>query len=260
MLSGPAARPISTNRPRPDDPRPDNHAEPLLSRYGHCRMALAFLHVVRRAWPAGRGRSASLLERRPGEKDDRRFRAAHDRQSRPEVRAARTTGRHFRPGRHTLGQPSDLHASRLLPRPSADAGGQEAGMEKRRAIQDRALGRSARRWPNLSIKDLEQIMAATLSEMTVEEFSLDVKNWLASAKHPRYQRPYTELVYQPMLEVLRYLRATATRPASSPAAARISFASTPKGSTASRRNRWSACRPDPVHARQRRPGGTRQGT
>jgi phosphoglycolate phosphatase-like HAD superfamily hydrolase len=58
----------------------------------------------------------------------------------------------------------------------------------------------------LSIKDLEQIMAAALSEMTVDEFSVDVKDWLATAKHPRFDRPYTELVYQPMLELLRYLR------------------------------------------------------
>ncbi len=60
---------------------------------------------------------------------------------------------------------------------------------------------------DLSIKDLEAIMAATLSDMTVDEFTADVKKWLGSAKHPRYDRPYTELVYQPMLELMRYLRA-----------------------------------------------------
>jgi hypothetical protein len=43
--------------------------------------------------------------------------------------------------------------------------------------------------------------------MTVEQFRADVKQWLATAKHPRWKRPYTELVYQPMLEVLSYLRA-----------------------------------------------------
>ncbi len=60
----------------------------------------------------------------------------------------------------------------------------------------------------LPLKDLEEIAAATLSGMTVEQFRLDVKSWLASAKHPRYQRPYTELVYQPMLEAMRLLRAS----------------------------------------------------
>ena len=43
--------------------------------------------------------------------------------------------------------------------------------------------------------------------MSVEEFSAEVKKWLATAKHPRYDRPYTELTYQPMQEVLQYLRA-----------------------------------------------------
>lgn len=59
----------------------------------------------------------------------------------------------------------------------------------------------------LPMKALEEILAATLSGMTVEEFTAEVKKWLATAKHPRYKRPYTECVYQPMLEVLRHLRA-----------------------------------------------------
>jgi phosphoglycolate phosphatase-like HAD superfamily hydrolase len=59
----------------------------------------------------------------------------------------------------------------------------------------------------LTMPDLEKILAATLSGMSVEQFSAEVKNWLATAMHPRWNRPYTELVYQPMLELLRYLRA-----------------------------------------------------
>ena len=55
-------------------------------------------------------------------------------------------------------------------------------------------------------RDLEKILVATLTGMTVEEFSAEAKTWLETAKHPRWNRPYTELVYQPMLEVLRYLR------------------------------------------------------
>ena len=39
------------------------------------------------------------------------------------------------------------------------------------------------------------------------EFDKAAKAWLARAKHPRWKRPYTELAYQPMLEVMRYLRA-----------------------------------------------------
>jgi phosphoglycolate phosphatase-like HAD superfamily hydrolase len=55
--------------------------------------------------------------------------------------------------------------------------------------------------------DLEQIVVATLSGMSTEEFSVQVKAWLATAKHPRWNRPYTELTYQPMQEVMQYLRA-----------------------------------------------------
>jgi phosphoglycolate phosphatase-like HAD superfamily hydrolase len=59
----------------------------------------------------------------------------------------------------------------------------------------------------LNQKDLEVIAAATLTGMSVEEFDAQVKKWIASAKDARWKRPYTELTYQPMQEVLRYLRA-----------------------------------------------------
>jgi len=58
----------------------------------------------------------------------------------------------------------------------------------------------------LTMKDLEPILAATLSGMTVGDFKADVGRWLASAKHPRWNRLYTDLTYEPMLEVMRYLR------------------------------------------------------
>ena len=45
------------------------------------------------------------------------------------------------------------------------------------------------------------------SGMTTDEFEKIVKDWLATATHPRFKRPYTEMVYQPMLELLAYLRA-----------------------------------------------------
>jgi phosphoglycolate phosphatase-like HAD superfamily hydrolase len=58
----------------------------------------------------------------------------------------------------------------------------------------------------LSMPDLEKILAATLTGMTVEEFNAEAKKWIETARDPRWKRPYTELTYQPMLEVLRYLR------------------------------------------------------
>ncbi len=59
----------------------------------------------------------------------------------------------------------------------------------------------------LSMDDLTKILAATLAGMPVEEFQAEVKKWLASANHPRWDRKYTELTYLPMLEVIKYLRA-----------------------------------------------------
>ena len=58
----------------------------------------------------------------------------------------------------------------------------------------------------LSMNDLLKIVAATLTGMSVEEFQTEVKAWLDTAKDPRWKLPYTELTYQPMQEVLKYLR------------------------------------------------------
>ncbi len=55
--------------------------------------------------------------------------------------------------------------------------------------------------------DWTEIVAATHGGMTVEAFADLVARWLDTAKHPRFKRPYTELVYQPMLEVMDYFRA-----------------------------------------------------
>src|SRR5512140_3323901 len=59
----------------------------------------------------------------------------------------------------------------------------------------------------LHMDDLMKILAATPTGMAVEEFSAEVKKWLGEAKDSRWKKPYTELTYQPMQEVLKYLRA-----------------------------------------------------
>jgi phosphoserine phosphatase len=56
-------------------------------------------------------------------------------------------------------------------------------------------------------KGLMQLMGATHAGMTTTEFEEIVSDWLAKARHPRFNRPYTECIYQPMLELLAYLRA-----------------------------------------------------
>jgi len=59
----------------------------------------------------------------------------------------------------------------------------------------------------LTMPDLEKLAAATLTGMPVETFQEQAKKWLAEAKDPRWKRPYTDLTYLPMQEVLTYLRA-----------------------------------------------------
>ena len=54
---------------------------------------------------------------------------------------------------------------------------------------------------------LVELVMASHAGNTTEEFEAIVKEWLATAKHPRFDRPYTDLVYQPMLELLDFLRA-----------------------------------------------------
>jgi len=55
-------------------------------------------------------------------------------------------------------------------------------------------------------KAIAEMVMATHAGMTTDEFAKVVADWLATAKHPRFDRPYTEMVYQPMLELLAYLR------------------------------------------------------
>jgi phosphoglycolate phosphatase-like HAD superfamily hydrolase len=63
----------------------------------------------------------------------------------------------------------------------------------------------------LSMDDLMKILAATSTGMSVDDFGTEAKKWLGSARDARWNRPYTELTYLPMLELLKYLRASGYR-------------------------------------------------
>jgi haloacid dehalogenase-like hydrolase len=58
---------------------------------------------------------------------------------------------------------------------------------------------------------LLKVIAASHAGMTNEQFEKIVSDWIATANHPRFKRPYTECVYQPMLELMAYLRANGFR-------------------------------------------------
>ena len=59
----------------------------------------------------------------------------------------------------------------------------------------------------LPMPELEKILAATLSGMSVDQFQSQVKLWLNSARDHRWKRPYADLTYKPMTEVLKFMRA-----------------------------------------------------
>ncbi len=58
----------------------------------------------------------------------------------------------------------------------------------------------------MGLAELGQVVAATHAGLTAEEFSVIAREWLDTARHPRFDRPFDEIIYQPMLEVLRFLR------------------------------------------------------
>jgi phosphoglycolate phosphatase-like HAD superfamily hydrolase len=60
-------------------------------------------------------------------------------------------------------------------------------------------------------RDLLKIVAASEAGLSIDAFHDVVRQWLATARHPKFQRPYTELVYVPMLEAMKYLRANGYR-------------------------------------------------
>ena len=58
----------------------------------------------------------------------------------------------------------------------------------------------------LTMPDLEKILAATLTGISTDQFQAEVKEWLSKARDPRWKRPFNELTYQPMQEVLKLFR------------------------------------------------------
>jgi len=59
---------------------------------------------------------------------------------------------------------------------------------------------------NFTMEDIEKLIAASHSNLSVDEFKDNVQSWLSQALHPRFKKPYTDLIYQPMLEVIQYFK------------------------------------------------------
>src|SRR6516165_742541 len=86
----------------------------------------------------------------------------------------------------------------------------EPGLKNREPFKT-VLSGNREAMAKLSLRDLEEILFATLTGMPVEVFDAEAKKWIETAKHPRWNRLYSELTYQPMLEVLQYMRANGYR-------------------------------------------------
>jgi hypothetical protein len=63
----------------------------------------------------------------------------------------------------------------------------------------------------LGLDPLLKIVAATLTGIDVDAFRDEAAKWIAEARDPRWKRPYTELVYEPQIELLKYLRSVGYR-------------------------------------------------
>ena len=125
----------------------------------------------------------------------------------PQFVPARRAHRHLRPGRHALGRAPDVHAGDVLPGPGARAGGGQARTGRCRAVQDGPVRRPRgdRQAPDGGPGRRSSPPRSPACRRT--QFQAEVKEWIAKARDPRWKRPYTELTYQPMQEVLQYLRA-----------------------------------------------------
>ena len=62
---------------------------------------------------------------------------------------------------------------------------------------------------HLTDEDIEQIFTLTSSDISPEEYIFTIQKWLASHTNPHFKRPYTQLIYQPMLELIHYLQKNA---------------------------------------------------
>src|SRR5215467_11055451 len=103
-----------------------------------------------------------------------------------------------------------VHAGGLLPRESAGGGEGETELANLEPFKT-VLSGDRDGIAKLTMDDLIKILGATLSGMPVDQFEAEAKQWLDHARDARWKRPYTELTYLPMIEVLNYMRTNGYR-------------------------------------------------
>src|SRR5262249_3779070 len=114
--------------------------------------------------------------------------------------------RRLRQRRHALGRAADVLPARIHARPGQ--GGVAKHPEwKNNAAYKALLARDTKALAAMGQKPVLELLAQANSGTSVLEYDATIRRWLATAKHPKFQRPYTDLVYAPMQELLKYLRA-----------------------------------------------------
>ena len=120
--------------------------------------------------------------------------------------ATRSAHRCVRQRRHAVGRTADVFPGPLRARPCQGLAPQHPEWKDKEPFASLLKGDVKGAMAG-GMKSVLEIIMATHAGMTTEEFETIVRDWIATAKHPTTKRPYTEMVYQPMLEVLAYLRA-----------------------------------------------------
>src|SRR4029079_354737 len=122
------------------------------------------------------------------------------------LRAAGGAHRHLRPGWHALGGAPDVHPGAVLPGSRPGHRKEEPGVEGAAAVQDGLVRRARGNRQAATARDRRD-PAGHHDRHDDRAAHRGRKAWLQTANHPHWDRPYTDLTYQPMQEVLRYLRA-----------------------------------------------------
>ncbi len=137
----------------------------------------------------------------------RRFRRGGHAQGWQGIRRARGAHRRFRQRRHALVRAAHVRADGVHARSRQGALEPQHPEWKDKQPYKAVLDRDLKALSAQGEKGIADQIAGTHTGMSSDEFNRIATDWIAKARHPQYNRPYTETIYQPMRELLDYLRA-----------------------------------------------------
>ena len=176
--------------------------ETSLTRRTHFRLR----DVLEHSGQCPERRPPSVLERWRDQAGHHRVRGEGDEGGLSGLRAAFGSHCHLRQRRHVVGGAPDVHPTRLCAGPREGAAPKHPEWKDKqpfKALLDNDMEGLAAGGQ----KSLVELLMASHAGMSTAEFEQIVTDWFKTARHPRFKRPYTELCYAPMVELLGYLRA-----------------------------------------------------